>query len=153
MGVDISVTTIIGCEVTGKLYKTANETSVTKNKQPGCDHDSDAGPHCKHCGSKVKKTEKVTKCVVELDQEFGWGDNIIGADFSVFDTRYESDSDGQDFIGVKMFSMGADGAGNQAEQIPLDNLESIRKELQEFLTPLDLWNPDSFGVWNILTYS
>jgi hypothetical protein len=151
MGVDISITTIIGCEVSGKLYKTITETTVTKNKQNGCDHANDAGPHCKHCGSKVKKTEKTTKCVLEIDGD--WGENIIGTEFSVFDTRYESDSDGQAFIGVEMFSMGADGAGNQAEQIPLDNLESIKKELQEFLTPLDLWDPDSCGVWNILTYS
>jgi hypothetical protein len=150
MSVDVSVVTIIGCEVTGKLYKITYETSVTKNKQPGCDHDSDTGPYCKQCGSPVNKTEKVTKCVLQLTK---YDKGIIGTPFAVFDHRFYLNDEGVEFIGVKVAKMDADGCGHIIEKVKLDNLESIRKELQEFLTPLDLWDPDSFGVWNILAYS
>jgi hypothetical protein len=131
MGADYYAYAVIGCEVTGKLYKPAVE--------PGCLHKNP--PTQAFCGTCGKKTVKHTEIPID---GFDPDDNLLVFNGRALKVVHTTD-DERAFAGLTTTAI---DHRDSATRIDLDTF--AREMVQEVLEPLGLWDPTSFGIWSVL---
>lgn len=130
MGVDYYAYAVIGCEVTGKLYR-----MVTK-ENPDCPHaKAPDAAFCSRCGRTARVD--VREPIPGLD-----GDRLgILQVVKTTDAR-------RHFAGVAVGTISRhhnDDADASALVITAETIRSVQSELERF----GLWDPDSFAMWAV----
>ena len=126
---------IAGCEVTGKLY---HDVEVR-----GCGHPTVDSAFCPQCGKPMHITKRRPipgfdedeRIVIggkswEIVSDAGYGDN----------QRY--------FVGIVLAEVAEWKKGTAARVKQLD--DAALSELRTALTSINLWDSDTYGIWNVL---
>ena len=123
---------IAGCEVTGKLH---HDIEVR-----GCDHPAVASSFCPQCGKPMHRAERR-----EIPGYDGDQDLIIDG------SRWRVVSDGRlrHFAGVVLSRVTWNKPLARVEQID----DATLRELRGALSSINLWDPDMYGIWNVLPVS
>lgn len=145
MGTDYYANAVIGCEVTGKLYRTF--------EVPGCRCTADkGGKFCPSCGkSTIPRQEEEPMPFYDEDNQCLRIEDPSGTSVTI-PVRYSTDRK-RAFAGI--FSVVDDDHREGAKLLPMleDRIgEEIRK-IRSALEPLGLWDPSTFGLWSVLTVS
>ena len=124
---------IAGCEVTNKLHR---DVEVR-----GCGHPTDTSAFCPQCGKPMYLTERQPIPGYYEDERL-----VIG-DSSWMVVSDERGRNPRRFVGVVLARV-AEWEGTAARVKQLD--EVALGELRKALTSINLWDSDTYGIWNVL---
>lgn len=156
----MKIITLIGCEVTKKLFKCVKEEYITPDRRKECGHSTELGPHCRHCGVIVKQTKNNYIPVIELTFDSNAYRDREATEYFIKDSHFrvlstDSHDHGRHFIGVELITIDAeDDSGSLAvEDKYLEDYASVKSNLQALLSQYDLWDDNLFGLWTITQYN
>ena len=124
---------IAGCEVTDKLHRDIEAR--------GCSHPAGASSFCPQCGKPMYRTERREIPGYDGDDSLV----INGRRWSVVSDAARQ----RRFAGVALARVPWNKTLARVEQID----DGTLRELRDALSSINLWDPDTYGIWNVLYVS
>lgn len=150
MGTSYYAYAIIGCEVTGKLYR---EVEVPTR----CEHAGAAivshdvyvvnGPQAKFCAQCGKQQSKMELQPIEQYDEENSALNGLIVVWSGY--RGNARKDLRSFAGI-VVEAHLEGGYVTRMPVPINEFDNRAEMVRDALQEVGMWDPDSFGLWAVL---
>lgn len=133
MSVDYYAICVVGLDVSGKLEK--------KIQVPSCTHPNEKNAKfCSSCGVKIGMRTETESAIPGLDR---WDDEFEG-----YNIIRQGDGSEVAFIGTSV-----ECDGGKVKGVDISQLEEMRVDLRDLLTPHGLWDESKFGVFVMMRWS
>lgn len=142
MSTDYRAYAVLGCEVTGKLYR--DVTVSTPCVHGGLGSHSKVAPFCPQCGKRQTKVEK--RPIEHYDEN----DMVLNG-LKVEHAGYLGNSRDhiRSFAGIVVMAEVGNYAIGMA--IPINGFDERAEIVRSALEEIGMWDPDSFGLWALLS--
>lgn len=139
---DFMATTLIGVELD-------KENTVKTIREHGCEHEISDSKFCTQCGEVMWDEREVVidELRMQLDDEDEcYSDEFIFKDYELGFSTNEY----RVFLGKKISvtDRGWDDK-EEASMMNIPDIDCIKTDIMNFLTPLNLWDESKFGIWTI----